>query len=86
MNSFLENRTAVDRTDSPALIAPRVESAFQPLFPVAPAQKAAAQGMPAQETRMDDGSKVELIQAGGRVERIIVTCSCCNRIELQCQY
>ena len=23
---------------------------------------------------------------GGRVERIIVTCSCCNRIELKCDY
>lgn len=29
---------------------------------------------------------VELIRNGDRVEKVIVTCSCCRRIELDCSY
>ena len=29
---------------------------------------------------------VELITDGGRIEKIIVTCPCCRRIELNCTY
>lgn len=29
---------------------------------------------------------VELITNGGRIEKVIVTCACCRRIELNCTY
>jgi len=33
-----------------------------------------------------DGPKVEFVEEHGRVARIVVTCRCCERIELDCQY
>lgn len=46
------------------------------------------------ETQSDLGSEgvvhqeptVELITNEGRIEKVIVTCSCCRRIELDCTY
>lgn len=35
----------------------------------------------------DEGEpQIELVNRDGRVERIVITCSCCKRIELQCDY
>lgn len=86
MNSFLENRTALGRTDSSPLVAPKIESGFQPLFAPSQLQKPGSQPAANPENQSGETSKIELIQTAGRVDRIIVTCSCCNRIELQCQY
>jgi hypothetical protein len=33
-----------------------------------------------------DAPKVDLIEENGRVASIIVTCRCCERIELACKY
>jgi hypothetical protein len=30
--------------------------------------------------------QIEVVQEGGRVTKIIVTCKCCERIELDCTY
>jgi hypothetical protein len=41
---------------------------------------------PAPEERRLDAPKVELIEENGRVATIVVTCRCCERIEIACQY
>jgi len=88
MNSFLENRPLAARNRKEGSIsAPKSEPGFQSLMPqgaAAPAPASAPKPPPAAET--EAMPQVELIENGGRVERIIVTCTCCNRIELQCQY
>jgi len=33
-----------------------------------------------------DEPKIELVNRKGRVERIVITCSCCKQIELECEY
>ena len=33
-----------------------------------------------------DEPKIELVNHKGRVERIVITCSCCKQIELECEY
>lgn len=33
-----------------------------------------------------DGPKVDVIEENGRVSSIVVTCRCCERIELTCRY
>lgn len=84
MNSFLDNRNTAPRTGSAVLTAPKPESSFKPLFVAKGAEQPAQQA--ASDKEPGDGSQIELVQTNGRVERIIVTCSCCNRIELECKY
>jgi hypothetical protein len=36
---------------------------------------------PARET-----PEIEVIQENGKIRRIVVTCKCCERIELECDY
>jgi hypothetical protein len=83
MNSFLENRPMVARQEG-VVIVPKPEPTFQPLFPAgSPAEDRAEQ---AAKGPAEAGPQIELIQNRGKVERIIVTCTCCKRIELQCEY
>jgi hypothetical protein len=86
MNSFLENRPLVARKGAMASASKAAEPGFQPLFAPNVIEKSRVQQPPVSETQAADGPSVELVQNGGKVERIIVTCTCCNRIELQCQY
>jgi hypothetical protein len=30
--------------------------------------------------------QIELVNRDGSVDRIVITCTCCKRIELQCEY
>jgi hypothetical protein len=30
--------------------------------------------------------EIEVIQENGKIRRIVVTCKCCERIELECEY
>jgi hypothetical protein len=89
MNSFLENRPMAARKDGSKVIA-KTDSGFRSFISQdgaaapSPATNFAPKPPPAAET--EPTPQIELIENGGRVERIIVTCTCCNRIELQCQY
>jgi hypothetical protein len=86
MNSFLENRpTAARKAGSPP--AMKSEPGFRSLVTRdggVPQPVPAPRPAPAAETEATP--QVELVESNGRVESIIVTCTCCNRIELQCQY
>ena len=88
MNSFLENRPVAVRTDGKYTPPPKTEAGFHAFIPQdAPAAaKPAPAPMAPPPAEMDNPPRVELVQNDGKVERIIVTCSCCNRIELQCKY
>jgi hypothetical protein len=85
MNSFLENRPIVAQRGT-VIPPPKAEPGFQPLFAPGAVQSQHAHQAPASQTQQEAEPRIELIQSGGKVERIIVTCTCCNRIELQCQY
>jgi len=85
MNSFLENRPLVGRKDV-VTTSVQPEPGFQPLFSPNAPLRAQAETMPAAEKETEASPRIELVQNGGKLERIIVTCTCCNRIELQCQY
>ncbi|MEI6714548.1 MAG: hypothetical protein WCO60_12395 [Verrucomicrobiota bacterium] len=39
-----------------------------------------------QEPLVHQEPTVELVSNNGRIEKVIVTCSCCRRIELDCTY
>lgn len=66
------------------------EAAFQPLFAARPADLGASGGarrIEAQpEPELLDEPQVELVQENGKVQRIVVTCTCCKRIEIECEY
>ncbi len=66
------------------------EGAFRPLFATRSAELEASGGarrIEAQpEPELLDEPQVELVQENGKVQRIVVTCTCCKRIEIECEY
>jgi hypothetical protein len=85
MNSFLENRPIAARKEG--TIAPlRGQPGFQSLIPQDTAVKTNPEKKSAPQAETAASPQIELVQNGGKVDRIIVTCTCCNRIELKCQY
>jgi hypothetical protein len=79
MNNFLENRPVIGRNDV-NMVASQPPAGFQAMFAV----KTEVEIEPAAEA--ETTQMIELVRNAGKVDRIIVTCTCCNRIELQCQY
>ena len=90
MESFLQNRPAL-ATASRYTLQPPVAPGFQPFLrpassngeDVASFGGESAGPRPAAEK---DEPQIELINREGSVERIVITCTCCQRIELQCEY
>jgi hypothetical protein len=90
MESFLQDRPSLasaSRHPQP----PALERGFQPFTPPAsPSGKEASPKSTNPEDMIvgqDEGEpQIELVNRDGRVERIVITCSCCKRIELQCDY
>jgi hypothetical protein len=89
MESFLQNRPSLatagrftSQSDS--------NGDFQPfLRPSLPADKSAA--LTSTEKQLSSGQvanepKIELVNREGCIERIVITCSCCQQIELECEY
>lgn len=94
MESFLANRPAAraDRADRAAL-PKNEESAFRPLFestaaPVLPpaAERIIEPVIDEPERPRLDEPQVEVIAENGVVKRIVVTCRCCEKIEIECRY
>ena len=95
MTDFLENRPQLRSENSGA---PKVESmpGFRPFLPPAaerqlaplsaPSLQKPAATAPESAPPADGSPKVELVNRDGQIERIIVTCTCCKRIELECRY
>ncbi len=88
MQSFLTSRPVLKcEKSSPAS---EKQPSFQPLY--TPGRKesldiphaAGIASEPVPEAPAEP--KVEIISGDGRIERIIVTCTCCRRIELSCEY
>lgn len=90
MESFLQNRPSLATAQHYTLQAP-VESGFQPfLRPKTPGSAPAAlssnDATVAELVGDETQPQLELVNREGCVERIIVICTCCKRIELQCEY
>ncbi len=90
LQDFFAGRPDVSSTHPlPAVPAAR-DAGFQPFFaaraaalaPVAGARR--LEGIP--ESEALDAPQIELVQDNGVVQRIIVTCTCCKRIEIECEY
>ena len=84
LQDFLANRPgAQSSSDSPAQ-----QSTFQPFF------AARAAGLPASRREIEadpevqrlEEPEIELVHEAGQVRRIIVTCKCCERITIDCEY
>lgn len=85
LQDFLANRAG-----APAA-SPEAEtrnSNFQPLFAARAAGLAAKRPeLPAEpEPERLDAPEIEIVQEAGQVRRIIVTCKCCEKITIDCEY
>ena len=86
LQDFLSNRPAI-QSPSATEVQPR-DSTFQPFF------AARAAGLSAQRAEIDaesgikrlEAPEIELVEEAGQVRRIIVTCTCCEKITIDCEY
>jgi hypothetical protein len=88
MESFLQNRPLATAGSFTKLSESSGE--FQPfLRPSLSQDKSSAltSGIDnSQNGHVGDEPKIELVNRKGCVERIVITCSCCKQIELECEY
>jgi hypothetical protein len=75
MKSFLHGRKALAISPLRQITAARVAKAAP--SPASPGDKAAAAETPA---------AIEVVKEGGKVVRIVVTCACGERTEIDCLY
>jgi hypothetical protein len=73
MKTFLHNKRPLTL---PALAPSAL--ATRPVFPVIGAVETRGQGQ--------DGTQIEIVKEGDKVARLIITCSCGERIEVECLY
>jgi hypothetical protein len=86
MKSFLEGRPAVSRNGSPLNRGDSQLPSFDRGAMDAPVlARAAAASSPA-PAREHGEKKIETVEAGGVVQKIIITCGCGERIEVHCGY
>ena len=73
MENFLKNRTKIDKDNLPQKAETTVQkiSLDKPILIEEPKQ---------------DEPKVEVISQDGVVKKILITCTCGQKIELQCNY
>jgi hypothetical protein len=90
MQNFLAGRPSLNgESRTHVAVAPRV--GFQPLLA---GENPAGESIPARATASSPRAEVaspaepqiEVVNHEGRIERIVVTCTCCQRIELRCEY
>lgn len=90
LQDFLTGRPSMTSgSTTPAIPAAR-DGAFQPLFATRAAELPSASGTrriaDIPEPELLDAPQIELVEENGVVQRIVVTCTCCRRIEIECEY
>ncbi len=78
IQSFLSNRTAAAPARS-GLADSSTAGGFQRLFEGTPQTEGSGK-------KHLEAPQVEVIEENGRVVSIVVTCRCCERIEIACRY
>jgi hypothetical protein len=81
MKSFLQGKKA---HSAPALRAPTV--ALPPRSVSCETSRTAANGQPRAHSPAGGGANVEVVKEGDKVVRLIVTCVCGERVEVECLY
>jgi hypothetical protein len=80
IQSFLSNRPAATPGRG-SFSEPAGQGGFQRLFEGAPKEEISGMAKP----RLD-APQVDVVEENGRVASIVVTCKCCERIEIACRY
>lgn len=91
LQDFLSSRPSAAATRAPQTsAAPSRALDFQPLFSARPAEATlnivSSRIEAPSETEELEAPEIELVQDNGRIRRIIVTCTCCKTIEIECEY
>lgn len=81
MKSFLQGKKA---HSAPALRAPTAQLAPRALS--CETSRSTANGQPHAPTPAGGGANVEVVKEGDKVVRLIITCACGERTEVECLY
>ncbi len=82
LQDFLTGRPGLSHDSSTSALS-RGSSEFQPLTP---SRIGALAAPAAADSERLEAPQVEIIEDGGKVRRIVVTCTCCEKIEIECEY
>jgi hypothetical protein len=85
LQDFLTGRPGLETAQTTALPASSRTAPFQPLTTSRIAELGAPGRQPAEPARLT-APQVEVIEDAGQVRKIVVTCTCCERIEIECEY
>jgi len=87
MQNYLDGQGVLNVENSAANPLP-LSNDFQPLFFSAKKNGSTDGGTFSQGSAGGghDSPQIELISLEGKIQRIVITCTCCKRIELECQY
>ena len=85
MESFLQDRPRLESATGLSG-TPAVAPGFQPFMrKSAAASETVTAANPNAASTTEPEPKIEVIEREGAVERIVITCTCCRRIELRCE-
>jgi hypothetical protein len=92
LQDFLAGRPTIEGKGRPRTAPTTRDENFQPLFGAnarelggSPAPRQIGR-IPEPEPERLEAPQIELVEERGQVRRIIVTCKCCERIEIECEY
>ncbi len=85
LQDFLANRPGASSQSTETQSA---STGFQSLFAARAAGLASPRREiePVVETKKLDAPEIELVEEAGQLRRIIVTCTCCEKITIDCEY
>ena len=84
LQDFLANRPSIQ--SHATTNAPERGGGFQPLFATRPAGLAAKDSEADPESERLEAPQIEIVREAGQVRRIVVTCTCCEKITIDCEY
>ena len=84
LQDFLANRPSIQ--SHATTNAPERGGGFQPLFATHRAGLGVKDSEPNTESPQLDAPQIELVREAGQVRRIVVTCVCCEKITIDCEY
>ena len=90
LQDFLTGRAGLDADSAAQPLAGPRAAGFQPFTTSRVAELTGlgtAGRLPAAvEPERLDAPQVEIVEEEGKVRRIVVTCTCCEKIEIECEY
>ena len=88
LQELLASRLPAETTSESRMPAPAAQAGFQSFFAARSPELSAGRcsADPDLELGHREAPQIEVVREEGQVKRIVVTCSCCEQITIDCEY